>query len=140
MAKANRQKDYLLTLKVGKRQTGIWDKQTGGGVDSEDEKYQPGGGQPKIALGGEQEIDNITLQRYYDLDRDHTDLIKYLLNAVGGTRIVYVKQPLNAEGVPFGDPLVYNGVLKKCDPPEVDSESSSAGMLSIELSLDGDIA
>jgi hypothetical protein len=31
---------------------GIWDKQSGGGVTSSLRKYQPGGGQKEIVLGG----------------------------------------------------------------------------------------
>lgn len=138
--KGTRKDTYSLSLTIEGRDCGIWDKMTGGGVDSEETKYRPGALADEISLGGQQTFENVTVSRLYDLDRDHGDLVKFLMNRAGRGEGVLVKQPLDRDKVPYGDPLVYTITLKSCKPPEVDSESSDAGLLEIEGTVTGPIA
>jgi hypothetical protein len=139
MSRGSRQDTYSVTVAIDDVDTGIWDKMSGGGVDSAETKYKPGGLADQVSLGGSQETANLTISRLYDLDRDHNGLVKDLLAKAGKATAVVSKQPLDRDGVPFGDPIVYTGMLKACNPPEVDSESSDAGMLEIEVSTEGAI-
>lgn len=133
-----RQDQYSVTVAVDGLDTGVWDTLTGGEMDSEETKYKPGAMSHSVSLGGNQEPGNVTVSRAYDLDRDHS-IVKTLLAKAGRAACVVKKQPLDRDAVAFGAPLVYTGVLKAVTPPEHDSESSDAGMLEMEISVDGDI-
>ena len=111
---------------------GTFDKLSGGEVDSEETKYRPGNMGSHITLGGSVTVGNLTVSRLYEHARDHTR-IKSIINRVGKADVTISKQSLDVNGAPFGTPLVYKGKLKACTPPEVDSESSDAAMLELEI-------
>jgi hypothetical protein len=136
MATGSRQDQYNVTVTIDGADYGTWDKMGGGEVDSEEKKYKPGGLAPEVSLGGSQTVGNITVSRLYDLARDH-GTVKELLGRVGKAVVVVSKQPLDADGNAFGAPIVYRGTLKTCTPPEVDSESSDAAMIELEVTSSG---
>jgi hypothetical protein len=115
---------------------GVWDKLEGGAVDSEETKYYPGGMRPQVSLGGRKTTDNITVRRLYRLSRDH-DEAKRFVNWVGSANVVVTKQPMDLDGNPYGLPIVYSGTLKRVEFPDHDSESSDAGLISLEVTVDG---
>ena len=117
---------------------GIWDKRDGGQVDSEEYKYPPGGMRPVVSLGGRKNVDNITVSRLYRLVRDHQELIGRLMAGVGKARMEVSQQPLDIEGNAFGRPIVWRGILKRCTPPGVDSESSDPAMIELEMTIEGE--
>lgn len=131
-----RQDTYRITATIDNKNWGVWDKLTGGEVDSDETKYKPGGMAPHVSLGGSRTTGNLTLSRLYRLARDHNRVME-LINGAGKARVVVSKQPLDIDGNVFGAPLVYTGTLKRVMTPEVDSESSSAGLLEIEITPDG---
>lgn len=111
---------------------GVFDKMTGGEVDSEEQKYSPGAMAPPVSLGGRVTMGNIVLERNYVLERDNA-IEHALCAAVGLATVTVHKQPLDENKVPFGRPLVYSGVLKKCEPPDHDSMSSNPAILHLEF-------
>lgn len=115
---------------------GVWDKKGGGAIDSDDNKYYPGGMDDPVALGGRRTVDNVTLSRLYRLERDH-GVIQTLIQAAGRSQIIISQQPMDIEGNVFGKPLTYRGRLKRVTPPEHDSEASAAAMVEIEAVIDG---
>ena len=115
---------------------GTWDKMTGGEVDSDDNKYYPGGMVDPISLGGRKSVGNLTISRIYRLGRDH-ESAQALINSVGKSKVTVSKQPLDLDGNASGKPIVYNGILKRVTFPEVDSEASGAGMIELEVTVDG---
>jgi hypothetical protein len=115
---------------------GIWDKMSGGEVDSDETKYNPGGMAPPVSLGGRKNTGNVTYSRLYRLVRDH-DHAQSFINWVGRARVTISKQPLDVEGNVYGTPIVYHGTLKRVTFPEVDSESSGAGMVEMEVTVEG---
>ena len=117
---------------------GTWDKKDGGQGDSEETTYKPGGMQPSISLGGTQTVENITVSRLYRLVRDHQELIGRLYAGRGKAQMTVSQQPLDIEGAVFGRPIVWRGILKRVTPPTVDSESSDAAMIELEMTVDGD--
>lgn len=115
---------------------GTWDKMSGGEVDSDDNKYKPGAMGPPVSLGGPKTVGNVTVSRLYRLGRDH-DGVQQLIDAAGKSRMVVTKQPLDLDGNAYGRPIVYKGVMKRVTPPDVDSESSDAGIIELEMTVDG---
>lgn len=127
----------MITGPDGPKDLGIWDKRTGGAADSDDVKYYPGAMAPQKSLGGRAVNDNIVLMRNYDRIDDH-DSIQFLLNAVGKGRIGASQRPINQEtGIAYGKAITWTGVLKRVLVPEPDSESTSAAMIEIEISVSG---
>jgi hypothetical protein len=111
---------------------GTFDTFTGGGVDSDEVKYHPGGMNQTISLGGTSEIDNVVIGRLYKLDRDH-QLVGRLLDTPGKVGMIVVKQPLDPQGNVWGRPIVYIGTHKRTTPPEVDSNATDAAIIEVEM-------
>jgi hypothetical protein len=131
-----RQDTWTITVHLGNTPLGIWDKKTGGALDSDDIKYYPGGMVPPVSLGGKKTTDNVTLQRLYDRHDDH-DKINNLLNAVGKGQVKIAQRPMDPDGHPYGKSIQYLGTLKRVLVPEVDSESTSAALIEIEVGIAG---
>lgn len=142
MAGPTRQDTWRITLSLqhpvtGKWNTwGVWDKLSGGAIDSDDSKYYPGGMVDPVSLGGRKTVDNVTLSRLYRLERDQGQ-INTLIVGAGRSKVKISKQAMDIEGNVYGKPLVYNGRLKRVTPPEVDSEASGAALVEIEVTVDG---
>jgi hypothetical protein len=131
-----RQDTWSIHVSVDGVNLGVFDKWTGGEVDSEEYKYKPGAMAPTVSLGGSKSVGNITVSRLYRLNRDH-DRAQWLLNRAGKADGVISRQPLDVDGNAYGKPIVYRGKLKRVNFPEIDSESSNAGLLELEFSTDG---
>jgi hypothetical protein len=134
----SRQDQYNVAVSVDGRDLGTFDKFDGGEMDSDETKYRPGGMQPQVSLGGQSMVNNVTVSRLYNLGRDH-QLMPWLLARVGKVQAIVKKQPLDVDGNPFGDPLVYRGKLKQVTAPPADSESNDAALLALEVSSGGTI-
>lgn len=115
---------------------GIWDKRSGGQVDSEETLYHPGDMADPISLGGRRNVENVTLQRLCRVQRDWQAL-PVLMASVGKSRVTVSDQPLDFDGHVIGNPVVWNGTLKRVTPPDADSESSGAALVEIEVTPDG---
>jgi hypothetical protein len=129
----SRQDQYNVTVSIdGMGNLGTWDKFEGGEVDSDEQKYSPGGMAPPVSLGGAVQMGNVTVSRLYVLERDHP-VVHTLLSKVGIAQIRVSKQPLDVNKVPYGRPLVYTGKIKTVTPPEHDSTSSDPALIQIEF-------
>src|SRR5262245_37865848 len=146
---ATRQDTHRIVLKMENLQTlgkdpapkdyvdhGVWDKKTGGAVDSDDSKYYPGGMEPPISLGGRRTVDNITLQRLYRIQRDH-EHVGRLLNGAGRAQAQIIIHPMDKNHNVHGPAVVYNCTLKRVMLPDLDSESSAAALIELEFTVDG---
>jgi hypothetical protein len=118
---------------------GVWDKLSGGEIDSEETKYRPGGMGAPITLGGSIDVGTLTLSRLYMLGRDH-DRIHWLIGRAGRGVCTVSRQPLDSDGNAYGRPIVYTGTLKSVNPGEIDSESSDALLLECEVTPAGTVA
>jgi hypothetical protein len=116
--------------------TGVWDKRSGGELDSEETTYYAGGMVDRISLGGRVIPGNNTLSRLFRGERDQDTLGK-LLSGVGKAPVRIVEQPLDLDGNAYGRPIVWNGILKKVTTPPRDSEGTGAAMIEIEVTTTG---
>jgi hypothetical protein len=115
---------------------GIWDKRSGGELDSEETTYYPGAMADRISLGGRVVPGNNTLQRLFKGDRDQKQLAT-LYHCVGKAKVTVTEQPLDIDGNAYGHPIVWSGILKKVASPNRDSESNNAALIEIEISTVG---
>jgi hypothetical protein len=115
---------------------GTFDKMSGGGYDSEETKYKPGGMAPEISLGGSRTVGNVTVSRLFRLERDLA-LVPTLKAAVGVGQVTVTRQSLDRNRNPYGSPDVYTGILKAFNPPEPDSESNDAALFEMEITPNG---
>lgn len=140
MADGQREDQFLVTLALTDpvtgetRNLGLWDKLDGGELDSEETVYRAAGGRRK-SLGGGQVPGNTTLQRNYELVRDHA-IIGWLLALVGRGEGSIGQAPTNAAYAAAGGAIGRIGTLKRCTPPPVDSESNSAAMIELEFTIE----
>jgi len=116
---------------------GVWDKKTGGSVDSEDYKYKPGGMAAQVSLGGTRNIEDVTLTRLYRHERDHLRF-QNLINWTGRAECIVSQFILDVDGNVFGSPIVWRGKLKTTTPPEHDSESNDPAFIELVISPTND--
>lgn len=129
-----RQDTWVVRLVVAGENFGIWDKKTGGEIDSDETKFTPGGMRPAVSLGGRVTPGNVTLQRMMDR-RDDWDRLQTLINGTGKMQVTISQKPMDFDGNEYGHPLVYVGKLKRVSPSDVDSESSTVALYEIEVSI-----
>jgi hypothetical protein len=116
---------------------GVWDKKSGGAIDSDIYKYKPGGMAKQVSLGGSKTIEDLTVSRLYRHMRDHLQL-QNLINWTGKARVTVSQHVLDTDGNLFGAPIVWTGLLKTTTPPDHDSESTDPAMIELVISPDGD--
>lgn len=118
------------------RNLGVFDTWEGGNVTADNTKHRRGGMGPQVAVGGPVTIEDVTVSRDYDLDRDHADA-HWLSSAVGRGRITAVKQYLDDDGNKFGKTIVITGILIGYNQPASDSDSSDVAMVELVINPDG---
>lgn len=128
-----------VTVRVDDIDCGVFDSFSGGGSTADDTKNRPGGMGPEESLGGPISRDAFTVGRLYKLERDH-GLFKVLDSKTGAGRVVAVRQKLNRDRSPFGDPTTYTGTLMKVTPPDHDSNSGDRSVFTLEVSADEPIS
>lgn len=142
MSVGTRQNQWITTVALTDpatgetRNLGAYDKQTGGGVDSEESVYMAAGGERR-SLGGTVTPDNVVVSRNYDQVADGANL-GWILALVGRGVASITKQPTDGGFVATSRPIVWAAAtLKRCTPPEVDSESNTAGQIELEFTPSG---
>lgn len=123
---------WRLTVTIDGEDWGVFDKKTGGKVNANGTTYKPGNMVKAIALGGVPTSDSISLQRNYDRVRDHSRIGR-LVSRVGKGRVVVKQRPLDLDGNGYGDSIIWSGILDGVAAPDVDSESTSAAMLELDV-------
>jgi hypothetical protein len=131
-----RQDTWNIGVHVNGENFGLWDKKTGGELDSDSTTYYPGGMRDQIDLGGRKTAGNLTLQRLYDRVDDH-ERIGRLLAGVGRAKVNVHQRPLDFDANPSARAINWNGRLKRVQVPDVDSESSTAALIEIEVTIKG---
>jgi len=133
-----RKDQHRVKVSVAGTPLGVWDVLTGGETDTDELTYKPGGMMPAVSLGGIVTVGQLVVSRLYRLERDHVR-VHWLLQQVGKADCVVTKIVLDPERNPFGKPLVTRGKLKRVTPPEVDSNSTEAATIEIEITPQGEV-
>lgn len=131
-----RQDTFAIRVHLNGEAMGIFDKKSGGEVDSDTVLYYPGAMGAPISLGGRRTTGNVTLQREYDRIDDHGQINKWI-RAAGRAKVDVAVRPMDIDANEFGKALNYTGTLKRVSFPDVDSESTSAALLEIEVVING---
>src|SRR4051812_19449880 len=134
----SRQDQARITVSVDGVALGVFETRSGGETDSSESQYRLGGMGPRISLGGNVMVGNVTVKRLYDTDAQSR--AKWLQGRVGRGRMVVTEQSLDVDGNSTGDPLVWSGVLKRVTTPDRDAESDTAATIELEMSTSGRIA
>lgn len=134
-----RQDQWSNTVTIDGTPMGVWDTFGGGDVEAEETKYRPGGMQPQVSLGGSTSVNNVTLSRL--LGKEDWPVMHDLMSSrVGKADVTVSRQPLDADGNPFGRPLVYRGKLQNVNPGDTDSNSADAQTWTIVVSTEGNVS
>lgn len=117
---------------------GVFETLSGGGSRADGTKIYPGSMSPQKAIGGLSSVENVTVSRTYDPDRD--DAFKTDLRAgVGGGLLEIWDQPVDGAGAARGKADYYSGTLEGFTPPERDAGSSDAARFELECSTHGTV-
>ena len=134
-----RKDQYAVSVSVDGTSLGLFDQMTGGDVDTTELVYHPGGMLPTVALGGLVSVAAVVLIRLFDDVRD-LPILPWLVSRVGKGNVVITKQPLDVDGNAYGKALRYQGKLKRCKPPEVDSNTTAEATIELEVTPTGSIS
>jgi hypothetical protein len=128
-----RRDQWSNTLVIDGSPLGVWDAATGGDVTAVEKKYRPGAMAPEVSLGGVPSVTNIKLTRLVT-SADWVTMRRLLQSRVGRAQCTVTRQPLDADGNPFGQPLVYTGTLLIVNPGDNDSNNIDAQTWEITIS------
>lgn len=132
-----RQDQASVSLTVDGRQSpSLFQKRSGGKVGSEGSKTAPGGMQPKVAHGGIQDIEDLTLEGEFVPSRDN-EYIQWLKTRVGKGRISASELLLDVDGNAIETVARWTGMLSSLDTGGYDATSSDPRMFVIEAEVDG---
>lgn len=130
-----RQSNHRTTVTVDGVALGAWESKTGGDSDSNTVQWQQAGMAGQISLGGEQITANVVLSRLEDAEI--IPLKKWLRSRSGKGVAVITEQILDDEGMPFDDPEVYKGVMKRFKGSDRNSNSNTAAECELEVEING---
>lgn len=116
------QSDYLVTVTINGVPAGVWDSRSGGEVDADVPSKYTGEGKKTYATR-KQAIGDVTCTRTHERERDH-ELGRNIEKLVGRATASVSEQPLDADGMPWGKPKVWTGILKSYDSGESNSDSN----------------
>lgn len=125
---------YLLSVVVDGIQLGTFDTKTGGAAMAKGNKHRPGGMGVEKSYVSLPSYSDMKLTRVYELARDH-ELARRLYGRSGVASASVTEQPLDANGVPYGNPIVYSGRFLGINPGDVDSNSEAPKMLEVDLEI-----
>lgn len=132
--RGSREDQRELTLVVEGTDTGLWDRKAGGGTKTDSAKYRRGAMGDSFSLGGHSAIEDITLTRDFDLNRD-LPLLDFLEKWAGSGDIVLSEQFLDRTKLPKGKAVTYLGTLKDVDPPDANSSVTDVALIQVVLEI-----
>lgn len=131
----SRQDQHRTTLTVDGVYLGAWESKTGGDSDSNTVKWQLAGMAGEVSLGGARMTTPVVLSRLEDAEIIARK--KWLRSRAGKGVATITEQILDDEGFPFGEPDVYQGLLKRAKPSDRNSNSNNAAEFQCEIDVNG---
>jgi hypothetical protein len=125
------EKNARVTWTLDGRNMGVVLTKDGGGVDSEEKKLRPGGGEAEESLGGTSTRENITLE----VLQRNTSLVnvRFAESRAGKGVVLVVEQPLDIDGFADGPPHQTRGTLKAIKPSKRDANGSDEAKYTVEI-------
>ena len=137
MPTPTREDTWHITVMIEDVSLGVFDNMSDVEADSEEAKYRPGSMDEEISLGGRRTLSNITVDRYYDIFRDHP-LSKWLFKKAGQARGTLARSPMTLQGQITGEPHWFGGTFKRVKEPDSDSMGSDIAKLELEFTIDSE--
>lgn len=109
-------------------------RKTGGALDSNETKLATAAMQGERALGGRQIASNVVVEIPFDPAQHN---VHWIASQRGRAPMTVNIQKLDDNGAAFGDPFIYTGKLKSCNPVDVDLNGNNPDILTLEQSTDG---
>lgn len=132
-----RQDEFSCSLTVDGRPTPfVWQKSSGGAVDSEGSKSFPGDMLPQKAHGGPKTTEELTLEAEIVPARD-METIEWLESRAGKGDANVTESICDADGNSFQVMNRWTGKLKKVDRGGGDATSANPRVLTVEIETDG---
>lgn len=131
MARENQSKITVSLEGVGQI-PGSWADRTGGKRTSENTEVWPGGMEPKINLGGRQDLEPVELVRPFLLARDRA-YVAPIDNAAGNKKATVSEQLLDPDKNAFGAPFVWVGTLTEADFGDAQASSTDGRMITLTI-------
>lgn len=123
----------LVTVAVDGDSLGTYDTRSGGESTAEITKHRPGGMGPEKSYPALRGTGDVTVTRVYERG-SVMEIAARLRARVGRAPMSVSEQPLDADGLPWGKPTVWTGLLSSVDTGEVDSNSNEPRMLTLVCS------
>ena len=134
----SRQDQASITLFVDGIQSPIKiSKRSGGGKDSEETKYPPGGNEPEESLGGRTTVENVELVGLYKPQLHATEYKRLEAAVDRDAPARVVEKVIDSAGNVIAEPEVWTGIMKAINRGEYDSTSDDAREVTIEISTHG---
>lgn len=125
------QSNTLVQVSLDGVDLGTWMTKTGGEFESDVISIRPGGGAPKLVLGGINNVTEVTVTTYYRPDLRERS--KWMVSRLGKGKATVSVTTLDADNNPLSS-TVYTGLLSGVTLPEADSESND--MAGVELRIE----
>lgn len=106
---------------------GRFARKSGGNVTASVRRYHEGGDFEERITGGPKTADDMTIERPFVLARD-LPLYRRARNLTGRARGKIQVQFLDADGRPYGRPLIHTGVLSGATAPDIDADGVGTNM------------
>ena len=134
MGIGSRVDQWLVSANVDGRDLGLWNASSGGAADSEELVIRGATGQRR-SYGGPQTVENLTVTRTYEGERDN-ELEAWLLPRRGRGRVTITRQPKDADGNAYGRPITYVGTLKSVQAIEPNSNEAGETTIGFEVTVE----
>jgi hypothetical protein len=126
------QRQFLITVSSV---AGYFMSKNGGNVTSDSTKVYDGGAVVPQIITGPKEVENLTVSRAYDQNRD-APILERLRPQVGRFTTSITVQPTDADLVAVGKSSVYaDAVLVGITEPEYESSSGDVAMFELEFAI-----
>ncbi len=134
-----RENDFITSVEIDGRDLGRFDQWSGGNVTAPDDKYRGADGIER-PLGGQRSVENVTVSRDYRPGREDDGIEHWLIHRVGRGQARASRRRKDANGQPFGRPVILTGLLTSFNMPDTNSGESGAALFELELALSSEVA
>ncbi|MGX9348158.1 hypothetical protein [Microbacterium sp. KNMS] len=118
----------IVSASLDGKSLGIFDTRSGGESTAEVSKYRAGGTKQQQVDSGRPDISDVTISRRWEPARD-LEVERQLRNRVGVGILTITEQPTDVDGVAFGKPRTWTGVVSSVTGGDYDSNSDDVRML-----------